>query len=62
MSEPELKTYEFTGIATVSVTSYVEAESEEQARSMIDTGDALWECDFVDGDVDDIELAGSDDE
>jgi hypothetical protein len=54
--------YEFGGTATVSVTCYVEAESEEQARAMVESGDCIWECDTVDGDVFEVEYLGSDEE
>jgi hypothetical protein len=56
----DLKMYEFTGIATVSVTCRVEATSERKARKMIADGDCLWQCDDVDGDVADLELASVD--
>lgn len=57
-----MNTYEFTGYATVSVTCRVEAKSAEEARAKIDAGDCTWECDEVDGDVNDIELADEDEE
>jgi hypothetical protein len=54
-AKSQLGQFEFTGVATVSVTCYVEAESAEQARAMVDAGDCEWGCDMVDGDVSDIE-------
>ncbi len=54
----EDKQYEFSGIATVSVTCYVDATSEAEARAMVQSGDCVWECDYVDGDVDQVELMG----
>lgn len=56
----DLKNYRFTGTATVSIYSYVEAESEDEARHMIENGDCEWICDEVDGDVSEIELVGVD--
>jgi hypothetical protein len=53
-----VKIYRFYGIATVSVTTEVEADSEETAKAMVDEGDCLWICDDVDGDVDDVQLTG----
>lgn len=50
------KTYEFVGIATVSVRTRVEATSEKKARAMLESGDCEWICDEVDGDVSEIEL------
>lgn len=59
MSEP--KTYEFCGEATVSVVAYVEAESYEEAKALVDMGEVEWECECVDGDVDNIECMNDDD-
>ena len=56
MSKPEDKIYVFSGVATVSVTCRIDAPSEEEARALLESGWALWECDEVDGDVSDIEL------
>ncbi len=50
------KTYEFAGIATVSVRTRIEATSEKKARAMLESGDCEWICDEVDGDVTQIEL------
>lgn len=55
MSEEENE-YQFYGVATVSVTCYVEASSAKEARKMVDRGDCEWTCDCVDGDVSEIEL------
>jgi hypothetical protein len=52
-----MKTYVFHGIATVSVTTEVEASSEEEARLLIEKHDCTWRCEDVDGDVDEIDLA-----
>ena len=41
----------------MSVVCYVNAHSEEEARALVDCGDCCWECECVDGDVDNIELA-----
>lgn len=54
----ELGQFAFTGTATVSVTCYIEAESEEEARAMVENGKCTWECEEVDGDVTDVELCG----
>jgi hypothetical protein len=58
MKPKGLTTYEFEGFANVSVRCFVEAESEEEAMAMIENGDVTWECEYVDGDVDNIELMG----
>lgn len=60
MSGP--KQYEFYGTATVSVQCFIEADSEEQAWEMLNSGDCAWECDEVDGDVQNIELCGPEDD
>lgn len=52
----EEKTYEFTGVATVSVTCHVEATSARKAWAMVRGDSSLWTCDDVDGDVTEIEL------
>jgi len=54
--EKEIKTYHFTGYATVSVETSVKAESEEDARNLIECGECEWVCEGIDGDVDDIEF------
>lgn len=51
-----MKTYEFSGIATVSVRCRVEARSEREAWKMLSDGDCEWVCDEVDGDVSEVEL------
>ncbi len=58
MSE-EGTVYTFTGYATVSVTTTVEASSEKEAMSMIERGDCEWKCEEVDGDVEDLELVSA---
>ena len=46
-----MKTYQFCGTAMVTVQCFVEAASVEEARAKVETGDCIWECDMVDGDV-----------
>ncbi len=63
MTEPKTRTYEFYGEAIVSVVAYIEAESMEDARAILDDEPSLWECDSVDGDVENIEcMSPADDE
>lgn len=50
--------YEFAGDATVSVVAYVEADSEEEAFNKLQQDSCYWECEMVDGDVDNIECMG----
>lgn len=57
----EQKTYEFSGVATVSVVAYVEADSAEEARQLLDDGAVAWECEQIDGDVEDIECVNDGD-
>lgn len=52
--------FEFYGTAIVSVAAYVEAESYEEAQSAVDNGDVTWECEVVDGDVENIECMNPD--
>ncbi len=54
--------YEFTGTATVTVFAYVDADNEEEAFMLLQDDPGLWECDTVDGDVQDIECMGSDED
>lgn len=56
-----MKTYEFSGEATVSVTCRVEAASEAKAREMLAAGDCEWVCDEVDGEVSRVELTSEED-
>lgn len=51
-----MKTFVFTGVATVSVETEIEADNEEQARQKAESGDCVWQCDYVDGDVSEIEV------
>ena len=54
--------YEFAGYANVSVVAYVEAEDEEAAFQLLQDNPSLWECEQIDGDVDNIECMGSDED
>jgi hypothetical protein len=59
MSEGKYR-YVFTGTATVSVECFVDADSEREARALLDKGECEWKCDEVDGDVSEVELTESD--
>lgn len=57
-----MKAYQFEGSATVTVVAEVVASSAEEARSLLESGMVEWTCDFVDGEVSNIELCGDEDE
>lgn len=52
--------YEFCGTATVFVRAFVEADTEEEAAMLLSDEPGIWECEDIEGEVQDIELLGSD--